>query len=86
MVDADGATDINDFEKVYEWVQKIDEKGLACTIGSRNQEEDKVKVTLSLNLLIDNIEKGNQKILKLGNEHPSQVCPWIYYQGYSMWF
>lgn len=42
MLDADGATDINDLENVLSWVKKIDKNGFACAIGCRNSEETKV--------------------------------------------
>lgn len=44
MVDADGATDINDLEKVYNWAKNVDKNGLACAIGSRGSDETNVKV------------------------------------------
>ena len=44
MVDADGATDINDLEKVLTAVKNIESKdGLGCAIGSRNADETKVQ-------------------------------------------
>jgi len=39
MLDADGATDFNEIEKIYKIVQteaKSNSKNLACAIGSRN--------------------------------------------------
>jgi hypothetical protein len=42
MVDADGATDINDLEKVYNWTKNVEKNGLGCAIGCRNSEETKV--------------------------------------------
>jgi dolichyl-phosphate beta-glucosyltransferase len=42
MVDADGATDINDFKKVFDSVKKIEKNGMGISAGSRNhlmQEE-----------------------------------------------
>lgn len=44
MVDADGATDINDFENVFKQVQRVEKEGLGCAIGSRNTDEAKVQV------------------------------------------
>jgi len=44
MVDADGATDINDLEKVLNSVKlNANSKGLGCAIGSRNAAETKVQ-------------------------------------------
>jgi hypothetical protein len=43
MVDADGATDINDLEKVFEAAKQVDKNGLGCAIGSRNADETKVQ-------------------------------------------
>lgn len=36
MVDADGATDINEFKKVYEKLKSIERKDLGIVAGSRN--------------------------------------------------
>lgn len=36
MVDADGATDINEFQKVLEEMKKIEKNGLGLVAGSRN--------------------------------------------------
>jgi dolichyl-phosphate beta-glucosyltransferase len=43
FADADGATDINDTEKIYEAVKKITKNELGCAIGCRNTEETKVQ-------------------------------------------
>jgi hypothetical protein len=48
MLDADGATDYNDIEKIYKiTVQnaKSSSKNLSCSIGSRNINQDEVKRT-----------------------------------------
>lgn len=36
MVDADGATDINEFEKVFQELKKIEKNNLGLVAGSRN--------------------------------------------------
>ena len=36
MVDADGATDFNEIEKIYAIVKCANKNGLACVIGNRN--------------------------------------------------
>ena len=43
MADADGATEINDFNKVYEKLQKVQKGGLGLIAGSRNQLTSDVK-------------------------------------------
>jgi hypothetical protein len=43
MVDADGATDINDLEKVFNKCKETEKKGMGCAIGCRTSEETNVQ-------------------------------------------
>ena len=43
FADADGATDINDVEKIYKSVKNVAKNSLGCAIGCRNTEETKVQ-------------------------------------------
>ena len=39
FADADGASDINSLETLFKSCKSVETDGLACAIGSRNQEE-----------------------------------------------
>ena len=48
MLDADGATDFNEMEKIYKITAKNAKqspKNLSCSIGSRNINQEEVKRT-----------------------------------------
>lgn len=46
FADADGATDINSLDKVFNDLKGIEKNGLGCAIGSRYDEESNAEVFL----------------------------------------
>jgi hypothetical protein len=45
FADADGATDINSFEKVFNECKKAEKEGKSCAIGSRKEDNAVVEVS-----------------------------------------